>query len=112
MRILADAIVALGFIENHGGRYQNSATALSFLTGHGNEDLRPLLRYLDRLNYSIHTEPMFAALMAGAFLLRTGEGDIYSEQKVRNSLQASDWRQVDHRPLGNRSSVIVATTAS
>ena len=274
MRILTDAMVALGFVENHGGRYHNGAAALSFLSGRGNEDLRPLLRYLDRLNYSMwmkleeavrtgkpvfkdlklteeeqriysegvesftveaanalaatydftshhrvldlgggtgsflsavlrqashleailferpqvaavarrripqtianrisvvegdfftdpipqdndviiianvmhlllpehnlvllrrlrqnvrddatlllvdfwtnstHTEPMFAALMAGAFLLRTGEGDIYSEEEVRNWLQTSGWRQVDRRPLGNRASVIVAATAS
>jgi SAM-dependent methyltransferase len=274
MRILTDAMVALGFVENHSGRYQNSATALSFLSGRGNEDLRPLLRYLDRLNYSMwmkledavrtgepafkdlnlteedqriysegvesftteaanalsdtydftshhrlldlgggtgsfltavlrkashleavlferpqvavvarrripqaianritivegdfftdpiprdndviiianvmhllssehnlvllrrvrqelrnpatlllvdfwtnptHTEPLFAALMAGAFLLRTGEGDIYSEEEVRNWLQETGWRSVNRRPLGNRASVIVAVTAN
>lgn len=53
MRILTDAMVALGFVENHGGRYHNGAAALSFLSGRGNEDLRLLLRYLDRLNYSM-----------------------------------------------------------
>jgi hypothetical protein len=53
MRILTDAMVALGFVENHGGRYHNSAAALRFLSGRGNEDLRPCLRYLDRLNYSM-----------------------------------------------------------
>jgi SAM-dependent methyltransferase len=275
MRILTDAMVALGFVENHSGQYQNSATALSFLSGHGNEDLRPLLRYLDLLNYSMwmkledavrtgepvfkdlklteeeqriysegvesftteaanalpdtydftshhrlldlgggtgsfltavlrkashlkavlferpqvaavarqripqaisnritivegdfftdpipqdndviiianvmhllspehnllvllrrvrqelrnhatlllvdfwtnstHTEPLFAALMAGAFLLRTGEGDIYSEEEVLNWLQETGWRTVDRRPLGNRASVIVAGTGN
>lgn len=44
MRILTDAMVALGFVENHGGRYHNSAAALTFLSGRGNEDLRPGLR--------------------------------------------------------------------
>jgi SAM-dependent methyltransferase len=274
MRILTDAMVALGFVENQSGQYRNSALALSFLSGRGNEDLRPLLRYLDRLNYSMwmkledairtgepvfkdlklteeeqriysegvesfttevanalsdtydftshhqlldlgggtgsfltavlrkashleavlferpqvaavarqripqaianritivegdfftdpipqdndvilianvmhllspqhnlvllrrvrqelrnhptlllvdfwtnptHTEPLFAALMAGAFLLRTGEGDIYSEEEVRNWLQETGWRPVDRRPLGNRASVIVAGTGS
>lgn len=53
MRILADAMVGLGFLKNQNGRYYNSAAALGFLSGRGNEDLRPLLRYLDRLNYSM-----------------------------------------------------------
>lgn len=70
------------------------------------------LLLVDFWTNSTHTEPMFAALMAGAFLLRTGEGDIYSEEEVRNWLQTSGWRQVDRRPLGNRASVIVAATAS
>ena len=274
MRILADAMVALGFVENHSGRYRNSVAALRFLSGHGNEDLRSLLRYLDRLNYSMwmkledairtgnpvfkdlklteeeqriysegvesftveaanalpetydftlhhrlldlgggtgsfltavlrgvshlegvlfdrpqvaavarrripqsianritivegdfftdpipqgndviiianvmhllspehnlvllrrlrqelrdhptlllidfwtnptHTDPLFAALMAGAFLLRTGEGDIYSEEEVRNWLEETGWLRVDRRPLGSRASMIIAATAS
>ncbi len=274
MRILTDAMVALGFVENHRGRYHNSAVALNFLSGRGNDDLRPLLRYLDQLNYSMwmkleeairtgkpvfkdlklteeeqriysegvesltaeaanalavtydftshhrlldlgggylkpltavlsqashlkavlferpqvaavarrripqtianrisivegdfltdpipldndviiianvmhlllpehnllllrrlrqnarddatlllvdfwtnsaHTEPVFAALMAGAFLLRTGEGDIYSEEEVRGWLQASGWCQIERRPLGSRASVIIAATSS
>ena len=274
MRILADAMVALGFVENHSGQYHNSAVALRFLSGRGNQDLRPLLRYLDRLNYSMwmkledavrtgkpvfqdlklteeeqriysegvesftaeaanalpdmydftshhrlldlgggtgsfltavlgkasrleavlfdrpqvaavarsripqpianrmtivegdfftdpipqgndvvvianvmhllspehnlvllrrlrqelrdpptlllidfwtnptHTEPLFATLMAGAFLLRTGEGDIYSEEEVRHWLQATGWRPLDRRPLGSRASVIIAAAAT
>jgi O-methyltransferase len=58
-----------------------------------------------------HTEPLFAALMAGAFLLRTGEGDVYSEQEVRGWLTASGWRPLDRRPLAGPASLIVAETA-
>ena len=58
-----------------------------------------------------HTEPLFAALMAGAFLLRTGEGDVYSEQEVRGWLTASGWRPLDRTPLAGPASLIVAETA-
>jgi len=275
MRILTDALVALGLVELRGGRYQNGPAAASFLSGRGGEDLRPLLRYLDQLNYPMwmklkevvredqpvfkdlalteeeqliysegveaftveaantlaatydftrhrrmldlgggtgsflivmlnqhsnleavlferpqvaavarrrlagspvgnriqivegdffkdpipqdqdavmvanvmhllspehnlellrrirkcvsdevrlllvdfwtdptHTQPVFAALMAGAFLLRTGEGDVYSDEEVRGWLKASGWRALERRDLGSRASVIVAATAN
>lgn len=273
MRIVTDALVALGLVEYRGGRYENGAAAASFLSGRGGEDLRPLLRYLDQLNYPMwmelkdavragqpvfkglslteeeqqiysegveaftveaantlaatydfrrhrrmldlgggtgsfliamlsqhsnlegvlferpqvagvarrrlvgsplenriqivegdffkdpfpsdhdavmvanvmhllspehnlellrrirkyapdevrlllvdfwtdatHTQPVFAALMAGAFLLRTGEGDVYSDEEVHGWLQASGWRALERRDLGSRASVIVAAT--
>jgi hypothetical protein len=275
VRILVDAMAALGLLEFREGRYQNGPDAATFLSGHGGEDLRPLLRYLDKLNYAMwmkldeavrqgqpvfkdliltdeeqqiysegveaftteaanrlattyefgrhrrildlgggtgsfllailnrhgnldavlferpqvaavarhrwaasalanrmqivegdffkdsippdndlvivanvmhllspdhnldllrrirggasdevrlllvdfwtdptHTQPVFAALMAGAFLLRTGEGDVYSEEEVRSWLEASGWRALERRELGSRASVIVAATAS
>jgi SAM-dependent methyltransferase len=58
-----------------------------------------------------HTEPLFAALMAGAFLLRTGEGDVYSEQEVRAWLAASGWRPLDRTPLAGPASLISAEAA-
>jgi phospholipid N-methyltransferase len=58
-----------------------------------------------------HTEPLFAALMAGAFLLRTGEGDVYSEQEVRGWLTASGWQPLDRRPLAGPASLVIAETA-
>jgi len=33
-----------------------------------------------------HTEPAFAALIAGEFLVGTGEGDVYSEEEARRWL--------------------------
>ena len=41
------------------------------------------LLFVDFWTNSTQTKPMFAALMPRAFLLRIGEGDIYSEEKVR-----------------------------
>jgi hypothetical protein len=72
----------------------------------------PTLSLIDCWTNPMHTEPLFAALMAGAFLLRTGEGDIYSEEEVCSWLEETGWRRVDCTPLGSRASMIVATTAS
>jgi len=84
------------------------------LLRHLRQELRDDLTLLlvDFWTNSTHTEPLFAALMAGGFLLRTGEGDIYSEKEVRNWLEETGWRPVDCRPLGSRASVIVAAAAS
>jgi hypothetical protein len=57
-----------------------------------------------------HTEPLFAALMAGAFLLRSGEGDVYSEEEVRGWLQVTGWRPLERKPLAGASSLVVAET--
>jgi SAM-dependent methyltransferase len=46
-----------------------------------------------------HTQPVFAALMAGAFLLISGEGTVYSADEGRDWLEATGWRVLDHRPL-------------
>jgi SAM-dependent methyltransferase len=59
-----------------------------------------------------HTHPLFAALMAGAFLLRTGEGDVYSEEEIMSWLQATGWRLLERKPLAGPASVILAETAS
>jgi ubiquinone/menaquinone biosynthesis C-methylase UbiE len=55
-----------------------------------------------------HTQPLTAALMAGAFLLVSGEGDVYSAEEVRDWLQATGWRMVERKPLAGPSSLIVA----
>jgi len=57
-----------------------------------------------------HTQPLFAALMAGAFLLRTGEGDVYSEEEIRGWLAATGWQALEHKPLAGPASLIVAET--
>lgn len=50
-RISADAMVALGLIERDGDVYRNSATAAAFLSGDGPGDLRPLLKFWDKVSY-------------------------------------------------------------
>ena len=50
-RISADAMVAIGLLERSGDHYSNSAVAATFLSGRTPADLRPLLKFWDRLSY-------------------------------------------------------------
>lgn len=50
-RISADAMVALGLLERHGDQYRNAPAAARFLSGSTPADLRPLLRFWDRISY-------------------------------------------------------------
>jgi SAM-dependent methyltransferase len=51
-RISADAMVALGLLARDGDHYSNSPTAAAFLAGdRGPADLRPLLRFWDKISY-------------------------------------------------------------
>ncbi len=58
-----------------------------------------------------HTQPLFAALMAGAFLLVSGEGTVYSTAEGRDWLEATGWKVVEHQPLAGPASLIVAEAA-
>jgi hypothetical protein len=55
-----------------------------------------------------HTQPLFAALMAGEFLMAGGEGDVYSEDEGREMLDATGWVLVERRQLAGPASLIVA----
>ncbi|CRK56654.1 polyketide synthesis 8-O-methyltransferase [Alloactinosynnema sp. L-07] len=52
-RITVDAMVAIGLLERHGDHYSNSPVAAAFLSGATPADLRPLLRFWDRLSYPV-----------------------------------------------------------
>lgn len=54
-----------------------------------------------------HTQPVFAAMMAGQFLL-SGEGDVYSEDEIRDMLAATGWVMSGRRPLTGPASLVVA----
>jgi hypothetical protein len=56
----------------------------------------------------IHTQPIFAALMAGEWLAATGEGDCYSVEEVGEWLHHTDWTMLGHHPLAGAGSLIVA----
>jgi SAM-dependent methyltransferase len=50
-RISADAMVALGLVGRDGDIYRNTDVAAVFLSGRGPADLRPLLRFWDKISY-------------------------------------------------------------
>src|ERR1700761_1163935 len=49
--VSADAMVSLGLLERDGERYRNSEAAAAFLSGRGGPDLRPMLRFWNRISY-------------------------------------------------------------
>ena len=51
-RISADAMVALGLLERDGDAYRNGPVSATFLSGRTPADLRPLLRFWDKVSYS------------------------------------------------------------
>ncbi|MDP9145218.1 MAG: acetylserotonin O-methyltransferase [Actinomycetota bacterium] len=63
-RISADAMVALGLLEVHDGTYRNGMAAARFLAGPGPEDLRPFLRFWDKISYPAWTR-LAEALASG-----------------------------------------------
>jgi SAM-dependent methyltransferase len=67
VRISADAMASLGLLEREGDRYRNSATAAAFLGGKAGPDLRPMLRFFDRISY-----PLWMRLEEA---VRRGEGE-------------------------------------
>jgi SAM-dependent methyltransferase len=70
-RISADAMVALGLLERSGDTYANSAVAQTFLSGRTPADMRPMLRFWDKVSY-----PAWASL---ADALATGPAKELSE---------------------------------
>ncbi len=65
VRIIADALVSLGFLERHGDAYQNSPVAAAFLCDGATADMRPFLSFWNHLSY-----PMWSKLEDA---VRTGE---------------------------------------
>jgi SAM-dependent methyltransferase len=64
LRIVADAMVALGMLEREGERYRNSAVAQAFLSGRGLGDLRAFLRFWNRIAY-VRWEKLEDSVRAG-----------------------------------------------
>lgn len=50
-RISVDAMVALGLVERDGEAYRNGPVAAAYLTGGTPVDMRPLLRFWDRISF-------------------------------------------------------------
>ncbi len=83
LRIVADASVSLGFLERHGDEYRNTSVSSTFLSGRGPMDLRPALRYWDRLNYQRWAKLEEAVrsdkAVFGDFVFTAEEQQLYSE---------------------------------
>lgn len=63
-RISADAMVAMDLLERDGDTYRNGPAASAFLTGRGPADLRPFLRFWDKISYPTWLH-LTAALASG-----------------------------------------------
>jgi SAM-dependent methyltransferase len=66
------------------------------------------LLLVDFWTNSTHTQPVFAALMAGEWLMGRGEGDVYSEDEIRDLLTATGWLVTERRPLTGPASLVIA----
>jgi SAM-dependent methyltransferase len=55
-----------------------------------------------------HTSPPIAALLAGEFLLVSGEGDVYSQADLDAILTQTGWRPIEQRELAGPQSLVIA----
>lgn len=86
-RISADAMVALGVLERSGDLYANSPTAAAFLTGRTPMDLRPFLRFWDRVSYPTWTS-LAQALADGKPPTQVFELDDELQEIVSSGIEA------------------------
>jgi ubiquinone/menaquinone biosynthesis C-methylase UbiE len=76
LRISVDAMVSLGLLQREGDRYRNSEAAAAFLVGNEGPDLRPMLRFWDKISYPAWFD-LERAVRAGS-----GQGDFrFSEEQ-------------------------------
>lgn len=82
LRISADAMISLGLLERDAERYRNSAVAASFLAGAPGPDLRPMLRFWDKLSYpawlNLESAVRNGRGQAGFFRFSEEEQEIFS----------------------------------
>jgi SAM-dependent methyltransferase len=55
-----------------------------------------------------HTSPPIAALLAGEFLLVSGEGDVYNQEDLDAILTQTGWRLIERRELAGPQSLVIA----
>lgn len=65
------------------------------------------LLLVDLWTNAAHTDPLFAALMAGEFLVVGGNGDVYSVEEGKQWLEHTGWRFAEHRPLAGAASLLI-----
>lgn len=98
-----DAAIVANII--HGGSSEQNKALLQAIRNAMEPGARVLI--VDFWTDNTHTEPLFAALMAGEFLVGTGAGDIYSHAEGENWLRLTGWRLIDQFPLAGPASLLV-----
>jgi SAM-dependent methyltransferase len=81
VRISVDAMVALGLVERSGDQYANTPATSAFLSGQGRMDLRPILRFWNRISYPTW-EGLEHAIRSGQAPNRQGGGFSEADQRI------------------------------
>jgi len=76
LRIVADAMVALGFVEREDGAYRNGAAAEAFLSERGPINLAPALRFMNAISY-----PLWEGLERAVRTDGPARGELTAEQQ-------------------------------
>jgi SAM-dependent methyltransferase len=99
-----DAVLVANFIHLF-----SPETNVRFLTNLAHAvDPGARLLLVDFWTDSTHTSPPIAALLAGEFLLVSGEGDVYSQHDLDAMLTQTGWRSIERRELAGPQSLVIA----
>jgi hypothetical protein len=85
--ISADAMVSLGLLEREADRYRNSGATAAFLAGQPGPDLRPMLRFWNRISYPAWLA-LEDAVRAGAGQAKFGEFSAEEQQIFSAGVEA------------------------
>ena len=85
--ISADAMVSLGLLERDGERYRNGDIATAFLAGQPGPDLRPMLRFWNRISYP-GWHALEDAVRAGAGQAKFGQFSAEEQQIFSAGVEA------------------------
>ncbi len=69
------------------------------------------LLIVDQWMDATHTRPAFGALLAGTYLILSGNGQTYSVEDARAWLGAAGWAFLEHQGLAGATSVVIAEAA-
>lgn len=82
LRIVVDAVTALGLLEREGDAYRNGEVAQAYLSGRGPADMRAFMRFFDRLSYArwmtLQESVRLGRGVSGPFNFNSEEQEIFS----------------------------------
>jgi len=87
LAIAAAAMVGLGLIERDGDRYRNGDAVAAFLAGNPGADLRPMLRFFDKISYPTWQQ-LAAAVRSGQGQAQFGRFDKTEQQIFSAGVEA------------------------